>query len=63
MASEFNSHFSSVADKLRSLLSQTDFDMSKLINSVRSKKDNNVLFSIPPITEVRVIDCLQRPND
>ena len=59
MASEFNSHFSSVADKLRSILPQTNFDMSKLINFVRSKTDNNVLFSIPPITEVKVIDCLQ----
>lgn len=58
MASEFNSPFSSVADKLRSLLPQTNFDMSKLINFVRSKKDNKVLVSIPPITEVKVIDCL-----
>ena len=33
--------------------------MSKLINFVRSKKENNVLFSMPPITEVKVIDCLQ----
>ena len=46
MASECNSHFSFVADKLRSLLPQTNFDMSKLINFVRSKKD-------------KVIDCLQ----
>ena len=58
MASEFNSPFSSVADKLRSLLPQTNFDMSKLINFVCSKKDNKVLVSIPPITEVKVIDCL-----
>ena len=41
MASEFISPFSSVADKFRSLLPQTNFDMSKLINFVRSKKDNN----------------------
>ena len=59
MASEFNSHFSSVADKLGSLLPQTSFDMSILINFVHSKKDNNLLFSIPPVTEVKVIDCLQ----
>ena len=59
MTSEFNSHFTSVADKLRSLLPQTNFDMSKLINFVRSKKDNNVLFSIPPITESKVIGCLK----
>ena len=59
MASEFNSHFTSVADKLRSLLPQTNFDMSKLINFVCSKKDNNVLFCIPPITESKVIGCLK----
>ena len=58
MVSEFNSPFSSVADELRSLLPHTNFDMSKLINFVRSKKDNKVLVSIPPITEVKVIDCL-----
>ena len=58
MVSEFNSPFSSVADELRSLLPQTNFDMSKLINFVHSKKDNKVLFPIPPITEVNVIDCL-----
>ena len=33
--------------------------MSKLINFVRSSTENNVLFSIPPITDVKVIDCLQ----
>jgi len=59
MASEFNSHFSCVGDKLRSLLPLTNFDTSKLINFVRSKKDNNVLFSFPPIIEVKVIDCFQ----
>ena len=59
MASEFNSHFTSIADKLRSLLPQTNFVMSKLINFVCSKKDNNVLFYIPPITEAKVIDCLK----
>ena len=58
MVSEFNSPFLSVANELRSLLPQTNFDMSKLINFVRSKKDNKVLFPIPPITEVNVIDCL-----
>ena len=59
MASEFNSHFASVADKRRSLLLQGNFHISKPINFVRSKRDNSVFFSIPPITEVKVIDCLQ----
>ena len=59
MESEFNSHFSIVTDKDRSLFPQSNFDMSKLINFVHYKKDNNVFFSIPPITEVKVIDCLQ----
>ena len=31
MASEFNSHFTSIADQLRSLLPQTNLDISKLI--------------------------------
>ena len=40
----------------------TNFDMSKLINFVCSKKDNNVLFSIPPITESKVIGWLKSIN-
>ena len=36
--------------------------MSKLINFVCSKKDNNVLFSIPPITESKVIGWLKSIN-
>ena len=56
MASEFNSPFSSVADKLRSLLPQTNFDMSKLINFVRSKKDNNTLFFNYRFSEVRNLE-------
>ena len=51
MASEFNSHFTSIADQLRSLLPQTNLDISKLIHFVDS-------FSIPSITESKVINCL-----
>ena len=59
MASEFHFHFTSVADKLRSLIPQTKFDMSKLINFVCSRKDNIVVFSIPRIKEAKIIDCLK----
>ena len=59
-----NFHFTSVADKLRSLLPQTNFDMSKLINFVCSKNRLKriikcSLISIPSITEAKIIDCLE----
>ena len=60
MASEFNSHFTSIADQLRSLLPQTNLDISaKLIHFVDSRKDVGITFSIPPITESKVIDSLK----
>jgi len=59
MPSEFNSHFTSIADQLRSLLPQTSLDISKLIHFVDSRKDAGVTFSILPITESKVIDCLK----
>ena len=59
MASEFNSHFTSIADQLRSLLPQTNLDISKLIHFVDSRKDAGITFSIPPITESKVVDCLK----
>ena len=58
MASEFNSHFTSIADQLKSLLPQTHLDISKLIHFVNSRKDAGITFSIPSITESKVIDCL-----
>ena len=58
MASEFNSHFTSIADQLRSLLPQTNLDISELIHFVDSRKDAGITFSIPSITESKVIDCL-----
>ena len=59
MASEFNSHFTSIADELRSLLPQTNLDISKLNHFVHSRNDAGITFSIPPITESKVIDCLK----
>ena len=59
IASEFNSHFTSIADQLRSLLPQMNFDISKLSNYVNSRKDASSTFSIPPITESKIIDCLK----
>ena len=59
MASEFNSYFTSIADQLRSSLPQTSLDISKLIHFVDSRKDAGITFSIPPITESKVIDCLK----
>ncbi|KAL9958504.1 hypothetical protein ACROYT_G035530 [Oculina patagonica] len=59
IASEFNSHFTSIADQLRSLLPQMNFDISKLRNYVSSRKDASNTFSIPPITESKIIDCLK----
>ena len=58
MAFEFNSHFTSIADQLGSLLPQTNLDISKLIHFVDSRKDAGITFSIPSITESKVIDCL-----
>ena len=58
MAPEFNSHFTSIADQLRSLLPQTNLDISKLIHFVDSRKDAGITFFIPSITESKFIDCL-----
>jgi len=59
IASEFNAHFTSIVDQLRSLLPQLNFDISKLQNFVISRKDTSITFSIPPITESKIIDCLK----
>ncbi|PFX34306.1 RNA-directed DNA polymerase from mobile element jockey [Stylophora pistillata] len=59
MASKFNSHFTSIADQLRSLLPQMNLDISKLIHFVDSRKDAGIDFSIPPSTKRKVIDCLK----
>ena len=51
--------FTSIADQLRSLLPQLNFDISKLQNFVITRKDASITFSIPPITESKIIDCLK----
>jgi len=44
MANSFNEHFSTIAERLREQLQSAPFDISKLENFVRSRKDENVLF-------------------
>ena len=59
IASELNARFTSIADQLRSLLPQLNFDISKLQNFVITRKGASITFSIPPITESKIIDCLK----
>ena len=58
MAEAFNTHFSTIADKLRNLLPDMLFDTTKLSNFVRSRKDESAIFSIPSITEREVTSYL-----
>lgn len=58
MAETFNLHFSTIADRLRTLIASIPFDTSKLHNFVRSRIDESVTFSIPSITETDVIGFL-----
>ena len=54
MADQFNSYFTTVAEKLRSQLSNTPCDLSKLFSFVKSRKDPEVQFSIPAITSSQI---------
>ena len=54
MADQFNSYFTTVAEKLRDQLSNTRCDLSKLLSFVESRKDPEVQFSIPSITSSQV---------
>ena len=58
MAEAFNTHFSTIADKLKNLLPDMLFDTTKLSNFVRSRKDESAIFSIPSITEREVTSYL-----
>ena len=58
MAEAFNLHFSTIADRLKTLIPNIPFDTSKLSNFVRSRIDGSVTFSIPSITEIDVIGFL-----
>jgi hypothetical protein len=51
MAEQFNTYFSTVAEKIRCHLFTVPFDLSKLVNFVKSRKNNpEVNFSVPVIT-------------
>ena len=54
IAEQFNSYFSSIAANLRSRLGNTPSDLSKLVNFVESRKDPDVVFSVPDITDAQV---------
>ena len=58
-ADQFNSHFASVAERLRSLLPSIPFDMTKLVHFVLSRKDLEVEFSIPLLSKGYIIDNLR----
>ena len=57
-ADKFNQHFVSIADKLRSLLKKVPIDFTRLKNFVRSRKDPDVKFNIPPVTKAFALDTL-----
>ena len=50
----FKAYFSTIADKLRDGLRQMPFDFRKLSNFVKSRKDLDVVFSVPAITSAEV---------
>ena len=54
MSEQFNCYFSSIADKLRNQLCHVNYDLSKLINFVASRKDPDVSFLVPAITSAQV---------
>ena len=50
MAECFNAYFSTIADNLGQRLPQIPFDFLKLSNFVKSRKDYDVIFSVPAIS-------------
>ena len=60
MAQHFNSHFSSIADGLRSTLPQIPSDPSKLQDFIRSRKSPETSYVIPSITSAQVLTMLQK---
>ena len=58
-ANEFNSHFATIADRLRSLLPSMPLDITKLEHFVLFR---NVVFSIPPINKGYVVDAFRSLN-
>ena len=59
IAEQFNSYFSSIAANLRSGLGNTPSDLSKLVNFVESRKDPDVVFSVPDITDAQVLQIIK----
>lgn len=60
IAEEFNTHFSGIADRLRDLLPNLTFDVSRLLDFVKYKKDPAVSFSVPDITDEQVQTILKK---
>ena len=61
-ADNFNLHFASIADRLRSLLPSIPFDISKLEHFVLSRKDPDAVFSTPLLNEGYIIDSFRSLN-
>ena len=61
-ADDFNNHFASIANCLRSRLPNFSFDRSKLEHFVLSRKEPEVEFSIPVISPGFVFDSLRCLN-
>ncbi|XP_015747956.1 PREDICTED: uncharacterized protein LOC107327726 [Acropora digitifera] len=60
MSEQFNCYFSSIADKLRNQLCHVNYDLSKLINFVASRKDPDVSFMVPAITSAQVSGIMMK---
>ena len=59
IAEFLNEHFTTVADRLRSLLPDVCCDLSKLRTFVASRIDKDVKFTIPPMTTKHVLGILK----
>ena len=60
MAQHLDAHFSSIADSLRSTLTQVPSDPSKLQDFVRSRKSPDTSYVIPSITSAQVLTFLHK---
>ena len=59
-ANHFNSYFSTIAEKLRDIISYSPSDLSKLIKFFESRKDPNDLFSVPDISSAQVYSMIMK---
>ncbi|KAL9970767.1 hypothetical protein ACROYT_G023189 [Oculina patagonica] len=62
ISEQFNTYFSTIADKLRSTMAQAPFSLSKLLSFVESRKDLDVVFSAPQITSTQVARIIMKIN-